>query len=232
MKKTIKFGFTLAEVLITLGIIGVIAAITIPALISTYRKKQLEAQIKTTYTTIQQIIKFAEAEGASYNMVKINDDKSLKEFFDNYIARHTKFEQIFINKIPNTLYRVHYASGNQYGDIGERNITFTTAKGATIYMRTVDPKSSLNRYGVKTDDNSLIIWFDANGKDKPNVMGTDFHVTVWSDKGLFPGGYSLSAEDADISCYNQQGHACLSKIIKDGWKIPKKVWKRRVYYEK
>ena len=37
-----KLAFTLAEVLITLGIIGVVAAITIPNLISTYRKKQIE----------------------------------------------------------------------------------------------------------------------------------------------------------------------------------------------
>lgn len=36
-----KFGFTLAEVLITLGIIGVVAAITIPNLIANHQKKQL-----------------------------------------------------------------------------------------------------------------------------------------------------------------------------------------------
>ena len=35
---TKRFGFTLAEVLITLGIIGVVAAMTIPTLIKTYQK--------------------------------------------------------------------------------------------------------------------------------------------------------------------------------------------------
>ena len=35
-----KKGFTLAEVLITLGIIGVVAALTLPSLITNYRKKQ------------------------------------------------------------------------------------------------------------------------------------------------------------------------------------------------
>ena len=34
-----KKGFTLAEVLITLGIIGVVAALTIPGLIANHRKK-------------------------------------------------------------------------------------------------------------------------------------------------------------------------------------------------
>ena len=54
-----RFGFTLAEVLITLGIIGVLAAMTIPNLISTYRKKQIEIQAKVTYSTIQQALRFA-----------------------------------------------------------------------------------------------------------------------------------------------------------------------------
>ena len=35
-----KFAFTLAEVLITLGIIGVVAAMTIPSLIQSYKEKQ------------------------------------------------------------------------------------------------------------------------------------------------------------------------------------------------
>ncbi len=39
-----NYGFTLAEVLITLGIIGVVAAITIPNLITTYKAKQLHSQ--------------------------------------------------------------------------------------------------------------------------------------------------------------------------------------------
>ena len=34
-----KYGFTLAEVLITLGIIGVVAAITIPTLVSNYKQR-------------------------------------------------------------------------------------------------------------------------------------------------------------------------------------------------
>ena len=35
-----RFAFTLAEVLITLGIIGVVAAMTIPTLMTTFAKKR------------------------------------------------------------------------------------------------------------------------------------------------------------------------------------------------
>lgn len=41
-----RFGFTLAEVLITLGIIGVVAALTLPSLVANYRKQILHSQFK------------------------------------------------------------------------------------------------------------------------------------------------------------------------------------------
>ncbi len=41
-----KKGFTLAEILITLGIIGIVAAMTIPTLISNYKKKEYSTKIK------------------------------------------------------------------------------------------------------------------------------------------------------------------------------------------
>lgn len=47
-----KKGFTLAEVLITLGIIGIVAAMTIPQVLANYRKKALEAKLKKTYTEL------------------------------------------------------------------------------------------------------------------------------------------------------------------------------------
>ena len=47
-------GFTLAEVLITLGIIGVVAAMTIPTLNNHLRGKKLESQFKKTYSELNQ----------------------------------------------------------------------------------------------------------------------------------------------------------------------------------
>lgn len=44
--KNIKKGFTLAEVLITLGIIGVVAAMTMPSLVANYEKKRTATAVK------------------------------------------------------------------------------------------------------------------------------------------------------------------------------------------
>lgn len=47
-------GFTLAEVLITLGIIGVVAAMTLPALVNQTKGKELETALKKAYSILQQ----------------------------------------------------------------------------------------------------------------------------------------------------------------------------------
>ena len=51
-----RAAFTLAEVLITLGIIGVVAAMTIPTLIANYKQKTLDNQFKKTYSMISQVL--------------------------------------------------------------------------------------------------------------------------------------------------------------------------------
>lgn len=49
-----KFGFTLAEVLITLGIIGVVAAMTLPSLVAKYKEKQSVTALKKAYSILNQ----------------------------------------------------------------------------------------------------------------------------------------------------------------------------------
>lgn len=55
-----KLAFTLAEVLITLGIIGVVAAITLPTIIAKSKKRVVETQLKEYYSIMNQAFKLAE----------------------------------------------------------------------------------------------------------------------------------------------------------------------------
>ena len=64
-----KKAFTLAEVLITITIIGVIAALTIPNLIQSYKRHQVEVSVKEMYSILANAIKMAEAQYG-----EINDD--------------------------------------------------------------------------------------------------------------------------------------------------------------
>lgn len=57
-----KGAFTLAEVLITLGIIGIVATMTLPALITRNQNKALEASLKKNYSAILQAFDMYQAE--------------------------------------------------------------------------------------------------------------------------------------------------------------------------
>lgn len=61
MKKYLH-AFTLAEVLITLGIIGVVAAFTLPALIQKNNNKVVETRLMKFYSTINQAVRLAEVD--------------------------------------------------------------------------------------------------------------------------------------------------------------------------
>ena len=64
-------AFTLAEVLITLGIIGVVAAMTIPSLMNTISDTRNRSQFFRTYTTLQQVLKRMEADDVIVNCIPI-----------------------------------------------------------------------------------------------------------------------------------------------------------------
>lgn len=102
-------GFTLAEVLITLGIIGVVAAMTLPALIQNYQKMVVENQLKVVYSLITNAFKMAEAEyGTGFDFLpntwKDNDEianvngysfEFSQAVFEQYMKKHFKITQVY-----------------------------------------------------------------------------------------------------------------------------------------
>ena len=98
-----RIAFTLAEVLITLGIIGIVVALTIPNLVQGYRKRVVETRLKEFYTITQQAFKMAEAENGDienwgkgdYTYVANPDvyHSNSDEWFDKYISPYLKEEK-------------------------------------------------------------------------------------------------------------------------------------------
>lgn len=71
-----KTAFTLAEVLITLGIIGVVAAMTLPTLITNYKEKQTVTQLKKAYSTLAQAWQMMENEYGSIDEWGLTDTET------------------------------------------------------------------------------------------------------------------------------------------------------------
>ena len=95
-----KTGFTLAEVLITLVIIGVIAAITIPNLMQKYKKHQVEVQLKEAYSILNNALKMAQAEyGVGFSdMVEMNGSSN-ENFAKTYLIPYLKVTKTCNNSV-------------------------------------------------------------------------------------------------------------------------------------
>lgn len=78
-------GFTLAEVLITLGIIGVVAAMTIPTLMTNLKAQKLHSQFLRSYSLVQQAFKHMEADDVSLNP----KDYPTRTFYKTYMNYFT-----------------------------------------------------------------------------------------------------------------------------------------------
>ena len=155
-------AFTLAEVLITLGIIGIIAAMTLPAVVNKYKKLVTSARLKKFYSSMNQAILMAESEHGSsayWNRINFVDDgegqykynDGAVNILNTYILPYVKYLKLDKGSLP-----VEDSEGNvvQNGEFP----TVYFSDGTTMQV---------------VIGGCFDIYFDANGKGKPNAKGVD-----------------------------------------------------------
>lgn len=98
-----KKGFTLAEVLITLGIIGIVASLTLPALIQNNKNKEVEAKLKKIYSAMNQAILLSEKDNGAkeyWQYCNFGEDSNMentsdrRQHFEKYILPYIKYTKI------------------------------------------------------------------------------------------------------------------------------------------
>lgn len=180
-----KKGFTLAEVLITLGIIGVIAAITIPTIITKTRNKQLETSFRAGYSILTQAVsQFAQDEGVDYITPDMFPTRTLK----------AKLMKYFINPKDCGFGTEEGDCIMNTGEVDSDTIVYRTFNNKA-YMnvcRLDDGQFILNNGFAVFIDNAygvVLISIDTNGIDKkPNRWGYDLFTFHVSKDGLKPMG--------------------------------------------
>ncbi len=86
-----KKGFTLAEVLITLAIIGVVASLTIPIVVKNYQKTQTITRLKKVYTNLHQVIEMSEIDNGAVSGWDFT--KSTQDFMSTYLIPYLKISK-------------------------------------------------------------------------------------------------------------------------------------------
>ncbi len=114
-----KAAFTLAEVLITIGVIGIVAAMTIPNLVQNYKKKEYSVRVKQFYSMMTQIIKLSEIDNGNIetwhkdatSIDDLGNVASGKKFTQRYILPYLKYSTIDDNP---KWYTTHLNNGSSF----------------------------------------------------------------------------------------------------------------------
>lgn len=104
-------AFTLAEVLITLAIIGVVAALTIPNIVQSYKKKAVETKLLKFYTTMQEVVKLSEIEnGNKMSWIVQDSSHTIEDFYNTYLAKYLKVTEV--KKNEDSSLSLYFADGS------------------------------------------------------------------------------------------------------------------------
>lgn len=213
-------AFTLAEVLITLGILGIVVAMTLPTVINKYKKQEASARLKKFYTVMNQAIMMSENDNGdlkywdfqgttflnpdgSYDY-NIGGESSLA-FFNRYLAQYIKFYKI------------------SKGFSKEDDDGNTVSEFSKVIFH--DGSSAELKKGSCQD-----FIFDVNGDKKPNQRAVDrFYFvicpTVSSNKfyeneklSTYVGGKYTTREQALARC-RQSRDLCTRLLQIDNWEF-------------
>lgn len=239
-----KKGFTLAEVLLTLSIIGVIAAMTIPAMIHQTNKTATIEQLKKSIATLNLAVynatmmegtvstwNWANKDGVLYIMQSIitprlnvgymcsGDVTGLKNVC-TYKIRGIGGQEI-ADELFDTKTRVLLNDGSMVA-FSQGFVTQEEVDEAKE-----DSSGEANKTGSdciwKGDPKALcgVFMVDVNGNKIPNMVGKDvFFLGLYGSGAVLPYGSQQGEEYVEENCKEgSTGSTCAAKLAKNGWEV-------------
>lgn len=218
-----KYSFTLSEVLITLVIIGVVAAITVPSVISNIQKQDTIAKLKKIYSTLAQVVMLSQQDNGPVDEWYENVNKNSQDYFDYYIKPY------LANSVKCRLYsQAGYTSGVPYiklnGQSSTLGVGISNRTRASFFLNDIFIMIFSETTDINGDPLYMTapkIYVDLNSGKGPNQYGKDVFIMVMDKElGVVPECGNSSVKTINNNCTSKgSGECCLAKIINDSWEI-------------
>ncbi len=199
-----KNAFTLAEILITMGIIGVVSAMTVPALNQSWQRDAYTTQLRKVYSEVAQAA------------VRCKTDKNVQSLAEARITSNN-IKKEFIHKYFVVLKDCPLTTGcfaNSYKTVGGTTVATNTTSFDTCSSVVIASGAALC-YTFHGDRIRIIV--DVNGTKDPNIFGRDVFAME-----VLPDGKVQDPDNGTVFNPNatsiRKVHA-LGRIINDGWKM-------------
>ena len=211
-----KKGFTLAEVLVTLGIIGVVSAMTVPTLMQNYQRKSYVTQLHKVYNELSQALLQYQTDRNAINIKEAGliSGTAIDAFMRNYfkiVLYCQELEPCFATK---TEYK---KLNGEYVDFSS-SFSYVLASGAAIRP-------------AYLNNGNINIVLDVNGRQGPNVWGRDIFYMFLYPNGVIDDYYRddiqgpLTNEQRETAFSNNCNSSndstigCFGKILNDNWEM-------------
>lgn len=195
--KNLKFGFTLAEVLITLGVIGIVSAVTLPIIHGNIQKYVLKNQFKKAYSNFSNVVNQVVMENGTNFACGLSDGTYKKHdcpiFWENIFKKYKviktcNYGENNCSPTYKTLDKVLEQGGKASNKTcshfsGTTGIAHFLTDGSIIY-------TTIGGYQDK-----VYYAIDVNGTKKPNQWGYDvfyLNLRIVNNNTLKPNGTNCS----------------------------------------
>ncbi|MCM1339628.1 MAG: type II secretion system GspH family protein, partial [Muribaculaceae bacterium] len=211
-----KPAFTLAEVLITLGIIGVVAAMTIPTLNDKIRVRQTVIKLRTVQSVFSQAVKLAVADNGDLDGLDLGteDTQVGSEKLYNVLKPYLKNAQD-CGKQQGCFKNDYLALNGKTKWMWQPGQHAVYARG--VLLNGIQYAVWSAGSGCRNGTHCGVIFVDINGNTKPNRAGVDYFKFIITKNNIIPAKGNSIIKYGDRCAYNdndsRNGADCTAWVI-------------------
>lgn len=200
-------AFTLAEVLITLAIIGIVAAMTIPSLMQKTQDQEFKSAWKKQYSAMANAFSLILNEnGGSVKGLCADTACFLSLFKEKLKVQKDCGTDITTNcYIQNTQAKAMGGSYGGWNALGDYTHGIITADGTYIGARLNDTNCNFNWFHDSTRTCAYFL-VDVNGQKRPNTQGVDIFMVMVSANKIWPAG--TENDEVYLDCNDTNDNCC------------------------